>query len=100
MRPASVRLQRRWGASRTVVEIHRLNDAGSVANYLVVSATGSSVGPTLKFGGSQVLANQFVGWTVVGAEAGGSGYQVVWQSGSQFSVWNVDSNATSSRRLP
>jgi hypothetical protein len=48
----------------------------------------------LKFGGAVVVAGQFGGWTPIGAEATGSGYQVAWkvQGMDQYTVWNVDSS--------
>ncbi len=51
-------------------------------------------GPSLKYGGADVVAGQFGGWTPLGVEKVGSGYQVVWKNGGadQYTVWNVDSS--------
>ncbi|MBN8993273.1 MAG: hypothetical protein J0H42_33985, partial [Rhizobiales bacterium] len=54
--------------------------------------TGGS-GPSLKYGGTEFTAGQF-GCVVVGAEAVGSGYQVVLKvaGADTYAVWNTDSN--------
>ncbi|MCF8531929.1 MAG: hypothetical protein K9G48_02905 [Reyranella sp.] len=52
-------------------------------------------GPSLKYQGAAVVAGQFgAGWTAIGAEQVGSGYQVAFKNGSadQYAVWNVDGN--------
>ena len=55
---------------------------------------GAGNGPSLKYAGADVVADQFGAWTPLGAEKVGSGYQVVWQNGGadQYVLWNVDSN--------
>jgi hypothetical protein len=35
---------------------------------------------------------EFAGWSPIGAAPTAGGYQVAWQSGNQFGIWNTDSN--------
>ena len=49
------------------------------SSYFLDPAGGSSTGPQLKFGGAPVVAGQFGGWTPIGAEITGSGYEVAWK---------------------
>ena len=60
--------------------------------FLDSISTGSD--PSLKYGGADVVAGQFGGWTPIGAEQTASGYQVAWKvpGADQYSVWTTDSN--------
>ena len=60
--------------------------------HLITSALGS--GPSLKYGGADVVAGQFgSGWTPIGTEQTATGYEVAWKNDAgQYSVWNTDSN--------
>ena len=60
--------------------------------FLDSISTGS--GPSLKFGGADVVAGQFGGWTPIGAEQTASGYQVAWKlpGADQYMVWDTDSS--------
>ena len=60
--------------------------------FLDSISTGSD--PSLKYGGTDVVAGQFGGWTPIGAEQTASGYQVAWKvpGADQYSVWTTDSN--------
>jgi serralysin len=52
-------------------------------------------GPLLELNGSAVAAGQFpAGWTPVGAEQTGDGYEVAWSvpGSNEYVVWNTDSN--------
>src|SRR5262249_16372292 len=51
-------------------------------------------GPSLKFGGADVVAGQFGDWTSIGAEKTAGGYEVAWKSGAadQYSVWLADNS--------
>ena len=44
----------------------------------------------INYGGAYAGANQFSGWTAIGAEQILGGYEVVWQNGSNYTVWNTD----------
>ena len=44
----------------------------------------------INYGGAYAGANQFSGWAAIGAEQTISGYQVVWQNGGNYTVWNTD----------
>src|SRR5258705_424136 len=54
----------------------------------------SGVGPSLKYGGADVVAGQFGQWTPVGAEQTASGYEVAWKlpGADQYTVWTTDSS--------
>ena len=61
-------------------------------SYYGLSASGSTLGPQLRYGGALVTVGQFGAWTPVGAEAFGSGYGVAWKNGpaDQYVTWMVD----------
>jgi Tryptophan-rich Synechocystis species C-terminal domain/Leishmanolysin len=54
---------------------------------------GSS-GPQLLMGGTYVSANQFPGWTPIGAEQIVGGYEIAWNNAAnnQYVVWTTDLN--------
>ena len=60
--------------------------------YLDSISTGA--GPSLKYGGTDVVAGQFgIGWTPIGTEQTAPGYEVAWKNDAgQYSIWNTDSN--------
>lgn len=68
----------------------RLGTVGAGAAYLL-APTGNWLGPQLRYGGALVTSSTFSSWGIRGVEFTGSVYEVVWQSGSQWTVWNVDS---------
>jgi serralysin len=57
---------------------------------------GNGAGPSLKYGGADVVADQFGGWTPIGAEQTASGYEIAWKvtGADQYTVWNTDHNGT------
>ena len=62
----------------TVIEANgaaKLTAVGS--NFFFYDGAGS--GPSLKFGGVDVTAGQFGGWTPIGVEQTANGYQVAWK---------------------
>ena len=56
--------------------------------------TAAGLGPSLKYGGADVVAGQFGAWTPIGAEQTASGYEVAWKitGADQYTVWNTDSS--------
>ena len=66
----------------------------AVSNHFFLDSISTGSDPSLKYGGADVVAGQFGGWTPIGAEQTASGYQVAWKvSGAdQYSVWTTDSN--------
>jgi hypothetical protein len=70
------------------------------SNYFMYLVGGSS-GPELQYGGAAVVAGQFSGWAVIGAELTSSGYDVAWKSAStgQYTVWSTDSNGNYASNL-
>ncbi len=65
-----------------------------VGNLYELNPTGGGPGPLLEYQGSFVTSGQFgTGIAPVGAKQTGNGYEVAWSlGGSQFIVWNTDSN--------
>jgi hypothetical protein len=63
------------------------------SNFYLIDAN-SGVGPELKYGGVAFVAGQAGGWTPIGVEQVGSGYQVAWKvSGADnYSIWSTDSD--------
>ncbi len=55
---------------------------------------GSGTGPSLKYSGADVTAGQFAGWTPIGAEKTGSGYEIAWKNAgsSQYTLWDTDNS--------
>ena len=57
-------------------------------SYFVNYGTASAV--QINYGGAYAGASQFAGWSAVGAEQLVGGYEVVWQNGTNYTVWNTD----------
>src|SRR5262249_43144122 len=65
-----------------------------VANeFFLHDAVGN--GPSLKFGGTDVVAGEFGGWTPIGAEKTAGGYGGAWKDGAggPDCIWNTHNNA-------
>src|SRR5207237_501426 len=81
-------------ATPTVIESFgstRLVQVGS--NYFLDSVSSAS-GPSLKYGGANIVVGQWGGWAPIGAEVTAAGYEVAWKlaGADQYTVWNTDSN--------
>ena len=77
------------GALTSVVESSGGTILTKVADsYFVNYGTPSAV--QINYGGAYAGANQFGGWSAVGAEQIMGGYQVLWQNGASYTVWNTD----------
>ena len=89
-RIARLHCKRPWGNRLEAFGSTRLDQ---VANEFFLH-DGAGNGPSLKYGGADVVAGQFGAWTPIGAEKAGGGYQVAWKNGTadQYIVWNTDSN--------
>ena len=66
----------------------------AVSNHFFLDSISTGSDPSLKYGGTDVVAGQFGSWTPIGAEQTASGYQVAWKvsDADQYSVWTTDSN--------
>ena len=66
--------------------------ARSANQFYLLDSTGA--GPTLKFQGSDGLADRWAGWAPIGAEKTSNGYEVAWKMSpyNQYEIWNTDSN--------
>ncbi|MBY0320221.1 MAG: hypothetical protein K2X72_15970 [Reyranella sp.] len=79
------------GLITTPIETSGATRLDQVANEFFLRDGGGD-GPSLKYAGADVLAGQFGGWTPLGAETAGSGYEIVWKNGNadQYILWTVD----------
>jgi serralysin len=82
------------GPKTTTIEAFGTTRLDEVANeFFLHDANGN--GPSLKYGGTDVVAGEFGAWTPIGAEQiAGGGFEVAWQNGTadQYGVWSTDSN--------
>lgn len=81
--------------SKTVIESFGSTELVKVGSNFYFGDVGSgSVGPELTYKGSPFVDGQAGGWTPIGVEQTGSGYQVAWKVGAadNYSVWSTDSN--------
>ena len=65
-----------------------LSEVGS--QYALENSSGN--GPHLQLDGAPVVAGQLSPWSPVAAALTATGYEVAWQDGSSFMIWNIDSN--------
>ncbi len=82
------------GVSKQVIQTDGSTSLTLVAGqtyYLFNSSSGA--GPSLKYGGTDVVAGNWGAWVPFGAVQTSSGYDVAWKmSGGQYSVWATDNN--------
>ena len=77
------------GTVTSMVESSGATSLAKVADSYFMNYGGPSA-VQVNYGGAYAGANQFSGWAAVGAEQTISGYQVVWQNGGNYTVWNTD----------
>ncbi|WP_407158797.1 heparin lyase I family protein [Bradyrhizobium sp. STM 3557] len=68
-----------------------------VADTYYLNPSSGGTGPQLKFGGAVLTVGQLgSNWTILGAEAVGGGYDVVWKNTSTglYNVWSVDGSGS------
>ncbi|MGA7804125.1 MAG: hypothetical protein WCB02_05810, partial [Bradyrhizobium sp.] len=79
------------GVKSTVIESNGTTSLVAVADqYALENSSGN--GPHLQLNGAAVVAGAFDGWTPVAAAQTASGYEVAWQLGNSFIIWNTDRN--------
>ena len=78
----------------TVIEASGSTSLVEVGNQFFLDSISTGSGPSLKYGGADVVAGQFGGWTPIGAEQTATGYEVAWKitGADQYSVWTTDSS--------
>ncbi|MGA7810791.1 MAG: hypothetical protein WCB02_39950, partial [Bradyrhizobium sp.] len=79
------------GVTSTLVESDGTTSLVAVADQYALE-NNSGNGPHLQLNGAAVVAGGFDGWTPVAAVQTASGYEVAWQLGGSFIIWNTDSN--------
>ena len=67
------------GPVTTVIELAGSTSLVAVGSKFFLDSISTGSGPSLKFGGVDVVAGQFGGWTPIGVEQTASGYQVAWK---------------------
>jgi hypothetical protein len=74
------------GPRTTVIESSGATTLGQVADTYLID------GHTLHYRGAPVTSGQFGGWTPIGTEAAGGGYQLAWKMAGtdQYIVWTLD----------
>ena len=82
------------GVPGTVIEANGSTSLVEVGTKFFLDSISTGSGPSLKYGGADVVAGQFGGgWAPIGAEQTATGYEVAWKNAAgQYSVWNTDSN--------
>ena len=81
------------GPTPTVIQVDGSTSLTAVVNHFYLyDSTGT--GPSLKYGGADVVAGQFGAWTPIGAVKTATGYDVAWKvtGADQYTVWSTDSN--------
>jgi serralysin len=82
---------------RTPIETHGATTLALGSNHFYLQ-DNTGTGPTLKFGGTDVVAGQFGAWTPIAAESTGSGYEIAWKVTGAKSVLGLEHRRE--RQLP
>lgn len=79
------------GVSTTAIETNGATGLTAVGDRFYFD-NGSMVGPSFKYLGTDVIADQFLGWSPIAVEARNGEYDVVWKSDAadQFIVWRTN----------
>ena len=82
------------GVPGTVIEASGSTSLVEVGTKFFLDSISTGSGPSLKYGGADVVAGQFGGgWAPIGAEQTATGYEVAWKNAAgQYSIWTTDSN--------
>lgn len=82
------------GLNTTTIESIGATTLAQVGNTFFLYDHGTTTGPQLTRGGDTVTANQYAGWTAIGAEKTTYGYEVAWANygTGQFIVWATDAD--------
>ncbi len=81
------------GVYTATLEASGVTKLTQVANTYSLDPSSGGTGPQLEFAGTVVTSGQFgSNWTILGAEAVGAGYDVVWKDTSTglYNIWSVD----------
>ena len=86
--------------SASVIESIGSTSLVNVGNHFYLDNISTGSGPSLKYGGADVVAGQFGGgWAPIGAEQTATGYEVAWKNAAgQYSLGIPTAAATSFRR--
>ena len=79
------------GVTSTLIESSGATSLVAVADqYALENSSGN--GPHLQLNGAPVVAGQEGPWSPVAAVQTSTGYEVAWQDGNSFMIWNTDGN--------
>jgi Tryptophan-rich Synechocystis species C-terminal domain len=80
------------GSAGLVIEAFGQTQLTQNGNNFFLHTGGSDL--AIKFGGGNVVPNQFGAWVPIAAEQTASGYQIAWKFGSadQYTIWTTDSS--------
>jgi Tryptophan-rich Synechocystis species C-terminal domain len=81
------------GPVSMVIQVDGSTSLTEFANkFYLYDSTGS--GPTLKYGGVDVVGGEFGTWAPIGAVQTANGYDVAWKvpGADEYTVWSTDSN--------
>ena len=80
------------GVTSTLIESDGTTSLVAVADqYALEDSHGN--GPHISLNGAPVVVGQLSPWSPVAAVQTSTGYDVAWQDGNSFIIWNTDSNA-------
>jgi serralysin len=81
----------------TVIEAKGVTELVQVGSNYFLNPVAGGTGPELLYQGSPVVAGaggSYAGWTVIGAEATSTGFEVAWHNATsnQYTFWYTDSS--------
>ena len=79
--------------SRVVIQTDGSMSLTLVSGQTYYLLNGNGSGPSIKYGGVDVVVGEFGSWHPIGAVQTTSGYDVAWTTGTgQYTIWTTDSN--------
>src|SRR2546423_1100176 len=78
----------------SVIEAFGSTSLAQVGSNYFLDSISSGSGPSLKYGGANIVVGQWGAWAPIGAEVTAAGYEVAWKlaGADQYTVWNTDAN--------
>jgi hypothetical protein len=78
----------------TVIQTDGTTSLVEVGDDYYLYGTSTETGPSLKYGGADIVAGAAGGWAPIGAVQTATGYDIAWKEAgaSEYSIWSTDSN--------